>query len=59
MGSMGSMALNVGQCHKPAIFLGMVDIPTIYGDDWGWFTIVIPTLYAFRGSTVCCGDKEG
>ena len=21
--------------HKPPIFLGMVDIPAIYGDDWG------------------------
>ena len=25
-------------------WLGMVNIPTINGDDWGLFTIVIPTL---------------
>ena len=25
--------------HKAAIFLGMVHIPSIYGDDWRWFII--------------------
>ena len=27
----------VSQCHKPPIFLGMemVNIPSIYSDDWG------------------------
>ena len=31
----GMRVLWVYRCHKPPIFLGMVNIPTIYGDDWG------------------------
>jgi hypothetical protein len=32
----------VKQWHKPPIW---ETIPPMYGDDWGWFNIVLPTLY--------------